>query len=201
MSAVRSQCAGVARMRRVTRRPPGCRVRFRSRNRHDSNSQRLQWRELPWRSEGPRRIQAFTGAFHPKEDYEWIVKGGAYQVLTTEVKGERKPRVDVREPEKSLLLLKATGAVAHGGGQRFARESREYRSLLTWIRNGAPFGREPRERKSCPWHRGRPTYSRLSREAEPDNLQSLRISPTAEPKIVTAQALFVSNDDRIARRR
>ena len=34
-------------------------------------------------------------------------KGGAYQVLTAEVKGERIPRIDLAKPEKSLLLAEA----------------------------------------------------------------------------------------------
>src|SRR5438309_11053215 len=41
-----------------------------------------------------------------KADYEWIVTGGQYQVLTTEVAGERKLRIAVRNPEHWLLLLK-----------------------------------------------------------------------------------------------
>ncbi|HWC00192.1 MAG TPA: DUF1549 domain-containing protein, partial [Bryobacteraceae bacterium] len=84
-----------------------------------------------------------AGALYPKEDYEWIVKGGAYQVLTAEVTGPRVPRVDVAHPEKSLLLLKPTATVAHGGGRRFPTGSPEYQTLLQWIRNGAPFGPEP----------------------------------------------------------
>ena len=35
------------------------------------------------------------------------------------MKGERIPRIDLANPEKSLLLLKPTMAVAHGGGKRF----------------------------------------------------------------------------------
>lgn len=81
-----------------------------------------------------------SGSLHPQDDYEWIVKGGAYQVLTTEVKGPRTPRIDVQHPERSLLLLKATGAVAHGGGQRFSADSPEYGAILNWVRTGAPFG-------------------------------------------------------------
>jgi hypothetical protein len=83
-----------------------------------------------------------SGALHPKEDYDWIVKGGAYQVLTAEVKGARIPRIDLQQPEKSLILLKATGAMAHGGGRRFTADSPEYRAILDWIRTGAPFGRD-----------------------------------------------------------
>ena len=64
-------------------------------------------------------------ALHPADDYDWIVKGGTYQVLTAEVKGERKPRIDLSKPENSLILLKATGSVAHGGGRRFTKDSPE----------------------------------------------------------------------------
>jgi hypothetical protein len=89
-----------------------------------------------------------AGALHPKDDYEWIVQGGTYQVLTSEIKGERIPRIDRTAPEKSLLLLKATGAVAHGGGTRFDTESPEYKAILNWVRNGAPYGRDvPRENR------------------------------------------------------
>jgi hypothetical protein len=81
-----------------------------------------------------------AGALHPKEDFEWIVQGGAYQVLTAEVKGPRVPRISLDRPESSLLLQKATGSAAHGGGRRFAAGSRDYNTILSWIRKGAPFG-------------------------------------------------------------
>ena len=80
-----------------------------------------------------------AGALYPADDYEWITKGGGYQVLTAEVKGERIPRIDLADPAKSLLLLKPTAAVAHGGGKRFETDSEDYRTILDWIRNGAPY--------------------------------------------------------------
>jgi hypothetical protein len=79
-----------------------------------------------------------AGGAHPAEDHEWIVQGGVYQVLTKEAKGERLPRVDLKQPEQSLLLRKATGEVAHGGGRRFRAGSPDYALLLDWIRRGAP---------------------------------------------------------------
>ena len=78
------------------------------------------------------------GALYPADDYEWITKGGGYQVLTAEVKGDRIPRIDKADPARSLLLLKPTAAVAHGGGKRFETDSEDYRTILEWIRNGAP---------------------------------------------------------------
>ncbi|MBI3694948.1 MAG: DUF1549 domain-containing protein, partial [Acidobacteria bacterium] len=83
-----------------------------------------------------------ANALYPRDDYEWITRGGTYQVLTTEVKGERVPRVDLRNPEKSLLLAKPTMIVPHGGGPRFDKDSEDYKTLLEWIKNGAPYGAE-----------------------------------------------------------
>jgi Bacterial Ig-like domain (group 2) len=81
-------------------------------------------------------------ALYPREDYKWIVEGGAYQVLTTEVAGQRIPRVSLTEPEKSLLLQKPSFAVAHGGGQLMTEGSADYQAVLNWIRNGTPYGAE-----------------------------------------------------------
>ena len=60
---------------------------------------------------------------------------GDYFRLTREIIGRR---VNVAEPGESLLLLKATGAVPHTGGTRFSKETPYYRTLLDWIRQGAP---------------------------------------------------------------
>src|SRR5262249_21219954 len=58
---------------------------------------------------------------------------------TAEVKGERIPRIDLADPEKSLLLLKPTAAMPHGGGKRFDLGSDDYRAIVDWIRGGAPY--------------------------------------------------------------
>lgn len=41
-------------------------------------------------------------------------------------------------PDESLLLKKATGAVPHGGGVRFDRDSEAYQLIRNWIESGAP---------------------------------------------------------------
>jgi hypothetical protein len=79
-------------------------------------------------------------ANNPREDYEWITKGGGYQVLTAEPAGARLPRIDLQDPAKSLLLTKPSMAVAHGGGLRLPKDSEDYRKIMDWVRSGAPFG-------------------------------------------------------------
>lgn len=58
-----------------------------------------------------------------------------YQSLVREFAGRR---VNLATPERSLILLKATGVVPHGGGKRTEVESSEYTILSQWIADGAP---------------------------------------------------------------
>ena len=78
-------------------------------------------------------------ALSPQEDYQWIVRGGGYQVLTDQPLAPLKSRINLREPRQSLLLLKPTFTVPHGGGKHFGPDSPDYHTLLNWIRREAPY--------------------------------------------------------------
>ncbi|HEY3900764.1 MAG TPA: DUF1549 and DUF1553 domain-containing protein, partial [Chthoniobacter sp.] len=58
-----------------------------------------------------------------------------WQALTRDQEGRR---VNLLQPENSLILLKPTAMLAHEGGQRFGIGSPEYKILLRWLRDGAP---------------------------------------------------------------
>ena len=88
---------------------------------------------------GQGGLKLSVNALYPADDYEWITKGGAYQVLSAEAKGDRVPRINLQTPEKSLLLQKPTMGIAHGGGKRFDLNSEDYATILGWIRAGAPY--------------------------------------------------------------
>jgi hypothetical protein len=61
----------------------------------------------------------------PARDFETIARAASGR------------RVNVLDPDRSLILLKATGQVPHEGGQRFAPGSWEYRVIRAWIADGA----------------------------------------------------------------
>jgi len=63
--------------------------------------------------------------FEPELDYHAIVHES------------RGRRLFPASPAHSLLLLKATGVLAHGGGVRLRGDSDDYRALLAWISQGA----------------------------------------------------------------
>ena len=60
-----------------------------------------------------------------------------YQALVHESRGRR---ISPAAPDDSLILLKAAGGMAHGGGVRFAADSAAYKTLRSWIEQGVPQG-------------------------------------------------------------
>src|SRR5262245_7011242 len=60
-----------------------------------------------------------------------------YQTLVKEARGRR---VFPASPDNSLLLLKATGTMAHAGGKRMEVGADEYKLIRRWIASGTPFG-------------------------------------------------------------
>lgn len=78
----------------------------------------------------------------PREDYQWIVEGGTYQVRSPQPLDPKNPRINRAEPEQSLLLLKPTATVPHGGGERFKPGSADYETILRWVKQGASYGED-----------------------------------------------------------
>ncbi len=60
-----------------------------------------------------------------------------YRAVVNDLSGRRINRV---EPEQSLVLLKPTQQLPHGGGVRFEPDSVFYKTILQWLREGAVFG-------------------------------------------------------------
>jgi hypothetical protein len=81
------------------------------------------------KSGGQNNFRLSLLGFEPPEDYEWLVK---------EARGRR---IFTAAPEQSLLLLKGTATVPHGGGKKLEPGSDDYRLLVRWIRQGMPYGK------------------------------------------------------------
>ncbi len=66
--------------------------------------------------------------FEPLFDYDAIVK---------QLRGRR---VFPADPDRSLILQKASGQLPHGGGKRLNPKSQEYQLIRDWIAEGMPYG-------------------------------------------------------------
>ncbi|HUJ22627.1 MAG TPA: DUF1549 domain-containing protein, partial [Bryobacteraceae bacterium] len=82
---------------------------------------------------------ACHGALAGKNGFKLTLRGYDpdvdYDTLTRQSLGRR---IDPQEPARSLMLLKPTMAVPHGGGRRFDTHSIEYKILSGWIAQGMP---------------------------------------------------------------
>jgi hypothetical protein len=79
---------------------------------------------------GQRGFRLSLLGFEPQEDYEHIVKEGHGR------------RIFPAAPEQSLLLLKAASVVPHGGGKKLDPKSDGYKTIVQWIGQGMPFGKD-----------------------------------------------------------
>jgi len=82
---------------------------------------------------------ACHGALAGKNGFKLTLRGYDpdvdYDTLTRQSVGRR---VSLAEPPASLILLKPTFTIPHGGGKRFGKDSLEYKIISGWIAEGAP---------------------------------------------------------------
>jgi Protein of unknown function (DUF1553)/Protein of unknown function (DUF1549)/Bacterial Ig-like domain (group 2) len=86
---------------------------------------------------------ACHGAAAGKNGFKLTLRGydpeADYYTLTHQALARR---TETMEPGKSLILLKPTLAIPHGGGKRFDVESPEYEVISGWIAQGMPAPRD-----------------------------------------------------------
>src|SRR5262245_46343103 len=100
-----------------------------------------------------------------------------FYALTRDLMGRR---VNAQDPDHSLLLLKATGQVNHGGGRRFAAGSWQYRLLREWIVDGAH------------WRKGSGTVAELA--VTPDEYATIKPGQTGRVRVRATFADGVQED-------
>ncbi|ODT99100.1 MAG: hypothetical protein ABS79_04905 [Planctomycetes bacterium SCN 63-9] len=116
-----------------------------------------------------------------------------YDVITRQARGRRIVRT---APAESLLLLKPTGAIEHGGGIKFAPDSFDYRVLADWIAEGSkpPTDHDPQLRSLKIF----PEIVKLGvGDAQRIIVQALYSDGRVED--VTHWAKYSSSDDTLAR--
>ena len=82
------------------------------------------------RNGGQAGFQLSIFSYDPRADFYEITRDGYGR------------RIMPADPTNSLLLLKATGTVAHEGGERFAVDSPFYQTIHEWLSNGMAYQHE-----------------------------------------------------------
>ena len=139
---------------------------------------------------------ACHGALAGKNGFKLTLRGYDpevdYDTLTRQSAGRR---VSLMQPARSLILLKPTMAIPHGGGKRFDTNSLEYRVLAEWIAAGAP---PPAESDATVTGlEVYPASAALKPGAEQQLVVRARYS-TGDVKDVTRWVKFSSSDEGVA---
>lgn len=114
-----------------------------------------------------------------------------YQAFTREGMGRR---INLANPDQSLLLLKATGQVPHGGGVRFTRNSYPYQVFREWIAQGA---RRDASRGEIKDVRITPAEYEFAKAGQTTRLQVWAEFADGSREDVTLFSEFRSNDDYV----
>ena len=112
--------------------------------------------------------------------------------LTQDAMGRR---INFIDPEQSLVLLKATGSVPHGGGKRFDKDSDAYRTFLAWIQGGAKWQPESGKVESMLIQ---PKRHRFAKTGETHSIKVLATFTDGTQADVTGMCDFRVQDDAVA---
>ncbi|MEX2185389.1 MAG: DUF1549 and DUF1553 domain-containing protein [Pirellulales bacterium] len=135
------------------------------------------------KAEGQNGFKLSVFGYDPAADHQAIISQG------------RGRRVFPAAPDNSLLLLKATAKVPHGGGRKIDADSRWYRVVRRWIAEGMTLDEEsadPVARIAV-----EPSEATLAANAE-QQLRVVAIDAAGGERCVTAEADYRSNQDTIA---
>src|SRR5262249_7521238 len=119
-----------------------------------------------------------------------------YLQLTREANGRR---INVLDAAHSLLLLKATARIPHGGGKRLEETSPAYQTLLRWIQAGAAY--QPKQEPRLERVEVTPGEERFSLEGASRSGKQLVVTAVfsdGHSEDVTPLAVYSSTDDGIA---
>ncbi len=115
-----------------------------------------------------------------------------YAAITKEARGRR---VFATATESSLLLLKGTGRIPHGGGKKLDTHSLRYRRLARWLNDGSQYG--PSDLPEVVSLEVEPGQRTLSLKGA-QQIRVTAIDAKGERHCVTAEAEYESNAPIIA---
>jgi hypothetical protein len=139
---------------------------------------------------------ACHGALAGKNGFKLTLRGYDpdvdYDVLTRQAQGRR---VLTANPEKSLVLEKASFGIPHAGGQLLKKDSLEYRVIREWIAAGAP--PSPANEAEVTGLEVYPKSATLAPNSEQQLVVRAKLSD-GRWEDVTRWAKYTSNDEGVA---
>ncbi|MCG8648519.1 MAG: DUF1549 and DUF1553 domain-containing protein [Pirellulales bacterium] len=136
-----------------------------------------------FQGQGDFRLSLFGYDF--KMDHDGIKANAAWR---------KGPRIDVRNPNNSLILQKPLQQVDHEGGARFSLGSWEHHLLHRWIKAGAKGVGQPRELARLEVEPREVVFDAQQKDAQ---LRVIAVWQSGQREDVTPLCRFRTNDDSV----
>ena len=132
--------------------------------------------------------------------------GDAEEDYETIVKDQRGTRINRMDPARSLLLLKVSGGIPHGdpqadhgymvpAPQKIPPGSADYKTLLAWIEQGAPYNDEKLPKLACVQVL---PQEQVLQKGQTQQLAVSAVYSDGTKQDVTRLAIFQSTDTKVA---
>ena len=140
--------------------------------------------------------RACHGSFQGQGGFQLSLFGYDFEADHQSLLEDGAGRVDLDDPEESLVLTKPTSEYDHDGGLRYEKDSWQFNLLKSWITSG---GKTPEKIHKLQRLVVQPNELQLSNPANTVGLKAIAHWADGSSEDVTPLCRFHSNDDSIAK--
>jgi hypothetical protein len=139
--------------------------------------------------------RACHGSFQGRGGFQLSLFGYDFTKDHAALFDKESPRVDLLDPEESLLIVKPSDELLHEGGQRFKKGSWQYHALLRWVQSGAKVAAHPEALQRLEII---PAEIWFQKQGEQIQLKAVAVWEDGSKEDVTPLCRFKSNNTQVA---
>ncbi len=139
--------------------------------------------------------RACHGSFQGRGGFRLSLFGYDFKADHEALWDKDSPRVDVKDPDESLIIAKPTDETLHEGGQRYEKGSWQYHVLRRWIAAGANREEQPQKLTQL---RITPPEIQFDKAGQQIRLQAVAVWEDGTQEDVTPLCRFQTNDSQVA---
>ncbi|WP_425618847.1 DUF1549 and DUF1553 domain-containing protein [Anatilimnocola sp. NA78] len=137
------------------------------------------------------------GSFQGRGEFRLSLFGYDFKADHDALMDAKRPRVDVKNIDESLILAKPTDADMHEGGERYKKGSWQHHVLLRWVAAGAKYSND--EVQKLVTLNVTPQEILFAKPGQTVQLKAVAVWPDGSQEDVTPLCRFVSNSEQVAK--
>jgi hypothetical protein len=137
------------------------------------------------------------GSFQGRGDFRLSLFGYDFKADHEALLDAKRPRVDVKNIDESLILAKPTDADMHEGGERYKKGSWQHHVLRRWIEAGAKY--DTKDVQKLVQLNVTPAEIQFSKPGQTVQMKAVAVWPDGTQEDVTPLCRFQSNSEQVAK--